>query len=425
MTGRKILDLAKVLYPINRSITGQGVRDSLNEIRKVIPGLEIVSVPSGTKCFDWTVPPEWEVSEAYLLGPDGAEILNLRNHNLHVVGYSEPIDINIDLADLQNHLHSLPNQPDAIPYITSYYEPRWGFCLTESKRRSLRPGTYRAVIRSRKFNGVLNYGELFIKGESESEVFLSSYVCHPQMANNEVSGPSVLSYVGQWLESLKNRLSYRLVFVPETIGAICYLSNNLAEMKDRVIAGFNLTCIGDNRTFSMIDSRTGNTLADRVARRVLHEISNGSFSRYSYLERGSDERQYGSPLVNLPLVTLCRTKFYEFPEYHTSKDDFSVVTAEGLNGGFEMVRRCIAQLELGKRFIARFPCEPQLGSRHLYPSLGGKRTGFTTELLLNILAYSDGTYDLRDIADICSVELREVETAAEQLLLAGLIDEAL
>ena len=424
MIGREILQFAQRLYPIHRSLTGEGVRDTLEIIKELVPALTIQSVPSGTLCFDWKVPKEWEISEAYLLDPDGKEVVNFRNHNLHVVGYSEPIDIELDLDDLQSHLYSLPDFPDSIPYITSYYEPRWGFCMTDTQRRGLRKGRYRAVIRSRKFDGVMNFGELLIPGASKSEVFLSTYICHPQMANNEVSGPSVLAHIGKWLGSRDNKLSYRLIFAPETIGAIYYLSQNLSHLKDRVIAGFNITCIGDDRSYSMISSRTGDTLADWVAETVLSEISDGNFNKYSFLERGSDERQYCSPGVDLPLVTLCRTKFYEFEEYHTSRDNFNLVTENGLAGGFEMVKGCLEYLEKQKRYIASFPCEPQLGHRNLYPTLGGRRTERFTEKVLNVLMYCDGHNDLRRIAELCRLTIDEVQEVAELLLSEKLIFEA-
>jgi len=422
MIGEEILEFARRIFPINRSLTGEGVRETLRLIKQRLPGLEIHEVPSGTKAFDWEVPDEWEITEAYLEDPTGRRIVDFSNNNLHVVGYSTPIDEVLTLDELQAHLHSLPDKPDAIPYVTSYYSDRWGFCLAHRDRASLARGNYRAVIRSRKFKGVMNYADLLIPGESSSEVLLSTYICHPSMANNEVSGPAVLTYIGRWLSGAPRRYSYRLVFAPETIGAIYYLSKHFEHLKNRVAAGFNISCVGDDRNYSYVASRKGNTLADRVAQRALTRMSS-DYVRHSYLERQSDERQYGSALIDLPFVGLSRTKYGCYDEYHTSHDDFSVVTASGLEGGFTMVKSCIEILESSRVYTSSYPCEPQLGKRGLYPTLGGGKVAASVDSLLNVLAYCDGRDDLMTVAEYCGLTFDETERIAKILHEHGLIRE--
>lgn len=414
MIGEQILSFARELYPINRSLTGSGVRETLSRIKHHLPDLRLLEAPSGVGALDWTIPDEWEISEAYIEGSDGQRIIDFSNHNLHVVGYSSPIDVTLSLDELQQHLHSIPDKPDAIPYVTSYYADRWGFCMTHRQREGLRDGSYRAVIRSRKFKGVMNYAELVIPGASTEEVLLSTYVCHPSMANNETSGPAVLTFLGRWLLEQPRRLTYRIVFAPETIGAIHYISQNLNHLKQRVVAGFNISCVGDDRNYSFVSSRKGATLADRVAEHVLPQLSS-SCVRHSFLERQSDERQYGSVLVDLPFVALSRTKYGCYDEYHTSLDDFSVVTATGLEGGFNMVAQCITALELNRTLVATTLGEPQLGKRGLYPTLGGGKVSSSVEALLNVLEYCDGSEDLLAVAERCKLSITEAAQAASLL----------
>jgi aminopeptidase-like protein len=422
MIGDEILAFAKELYPINRSLTGSGVRETLRRIGHHLPELQSLEVSSGSSAFDWTVPDEWEISEAYLEDPSGKRIIDFANHNLHVIGYSSPVDITISLDELQGHLHSIPEMPDAIPYVTSYYADRWGFCISHRQRVGLQQGNYRAVIRSRKFKGVMNYGELVIPGNSKKEVLLSTYVCHPSMANNETSGPAVLTFVGKWLLEHSRRYTYRIIFAPETIGAIHYISKNLNHLKQNVIAGFNVSCVGDDRNYSFVESRKGVTLADRIAEHVLPRLSS-SYVRHSFLERQSDERQYGSVLVDLPFIALCRTKYGCYEEYHTSMDDFSVVTATGLEGGFNLLTKCITALESNRTFIATTICEPQLGKRGLYPTLGGGKVSASVNTLLNVLEYCDGSDDLLTIAERCGLSITTIAEAAELLEKNGLLRE--
>lgn len=417
MIGADIHSLGRELFPIPRSITGQGVRDTLARLREIVPEMVIHFVPSGERCFDWVVPPEWNVREAYIVAPDGSRIADFAVNNLHLVGYSVPVDLELDLAELQNHLHSLPAQPGAIPYVTSYYQDRWGFCLTHEQRETLQPGNYRVRIDASKDPGVLNYGEILIPGDSCAEVLVSTYVCHPSMANNELSGPTVAIYLADWVRSLPSRrLSFRFVFIPETIGSIVYLSRNLEHLRSNVVAGFNVTCVGDERQYSFLPSRRGNTLADRVAQHVLRHLA-PDFVSYSFLDRGSDERQYCSPGVDLPVATIMRSKFGTYPEYHTSLDDFQFVTPEGLEGSFRVLQRCLECLDGNVRPITTVLCEPQLGPRGLYPTLSTRDSSEMVANLMNLLAYSDGSSDLLAIADTIGVpawELRDTVAVLEQ-----------
>src|SRR3989344_3143261 len=264
--GGEMYELAERIFPICRSITGKGLRKTLRTLQEHIP-LVIHEVPSGTKVFDWTVPKEWNIKDAYIITPEGKKIAEFKKNNLHVVGYSTPIDKEVSLAELEKHLCSFPEQPDAIPYVTSYYKAYWGFCLTHRERQSLKDGTYHVVVDSELKDGSLTYGEIIIPGSSKKEILLSTYVCHPSMANNELSGPVVVAHIAKWIASAPRKYTYRIIFIPETIGSLSYLSKHLREMKENSIAGFNLTCVGDDRAFSYLPSRNGETRAAQVARR--------------------------------------------------------------------------------------------------------------------------------------------------------------
>ncbi len=417
---QEMFAFVRELFPVCRSLTGDGVRQTLRTIRGHLPELTIHEVSSGTQVFDWVVPDEWNIREARLLGPHGQTIADFADSNLHVVGYSEPVDMTVSLAELQEHLYSLPELPDAIPYVTSYYRRNWGFCLTDRVRRDLVAGPYRVIINSTLAPGHLTYGELLLPGELRDEVFLSTYICHPSMANNELSGPAVTTWLAQWLSSQPRRYSYRIVFIPETIGSLTYMSANLETMKANIVAGFNLTCVGDDRAFSFMPSRLGGTLADRVALHVLAHLA-PDYRRYTFLERGSDERQYCAPGIDLPVCSIMRSKYGEYPEYHTSLDDLELVTAAGLGGAYGAYRRVLECLEANETLTATALGEPQLGKRGLYPTTSTRGSGLRVRDMMNVLAYSDGEHDLLRVAEVVGVPMWELFEAVETLKRHGLL----
>jgi aminopeptidase-like protein len=394
-SGEEMHSFAQALYPICRSLTGDGVRKTLGLIKQILPELVIREVPSGTVAFDWTVPDEWNIRTAYIEDPSGRRVVDFAHHNLHVVGYSTPVDVTIDLEELQKHLHSLPDKPDVIPYVTSYY------------KRDLKPGS-------------LTYGELVIPGKSNDEVLFSTYVCHPSMANNELSGPVIATYLAKWITKIDRNYTYRFVFVPETIGTVVYLSNLLNHLKKHVRAGFVLTCCGDEGRFSFMPSRTGQTYADKVARRVLAQHA-PDFIEYSFLQRGSDERQYCSPLVDLPVASVMRSKYHEYPEYHTSADDLTFVTPRGLQTTLNLYSKLIDTLEGNRILHAVVAGEPQLGKRGLYPNIGGQVDQKSVSAILDLLAFADGTNDVVDIANATGHDLSTLNLLSDTLIAHGLL----
>lgn len=420
--GLKMYQLAKELFPICRSISGNGVRKTLSVLKREVPELEIHEVPSGTGVFDWTVPKEWNIRDAYVMDEDGNKVIDFKKSNLHVVGYSIPVNETMPLKALQKHLYSLPEQPDAIPYVTSYYQERWGFCISHQQRQQLKNGLYQVYIDSELKNGSLTYGELIVPGKTSKEIFLSTYVCHPSMANNELSGPVVVAALAKWILSKPMRYTYRIIFIPETIGSITYLSLHHDEMKKNIIAGFNVTCVGDERTYSFLPSRYGNTLADKAA---LHVLKNRhlKYKHYSYLDRGSDERQYCSPGIDLPVASIMRSKFGEYPEYHTSLDNLTFITAKGLASSYSILKDCLEALERNHVYQVQCCCEPQLSKRELYPTLSTKNSGKAVRNMMNFLAYADGNNDLLDIANIIHVPVWELYGIAERLTENGLLQK--
>ena len=412
--GRFMHELATRLFPICRSITGDGVRETLEILGDYLPGLTVVEVPSGTGVFDWTVPDEWNIRGAYLMGPDGQRVIDFADSNVHVVSYSVPVDAELSLEQLQEHLHSDEVHPTAIPYVTSYYNRNWGFCLPHEQRVSLPDGTYRAVIDSTLEPGHLTYGEFVLPGETDDEIFISTYICHPSLANNELSGPVVAVALARWLMSVPNRhFTYRFVFVPESIGAITYTSRNLEHLREHVVAGFNLTCIGDDGDYSYLASRLGNLPIDRIARRVL--AARTPSVEYSYLDRGSDERHYGAPGVDLPIVSLMRTKYGAYPEYHTSLDGLTVITPTGLQGGLDLVRDCIKMLDSSEYYQTNVLAEPQLGKRGLYHTMHARTVADIILLRTNVLAYADGRHSVQDMAELFGLPVEEVQEVVQEL----------
>ena len=415
--GIEMYALCTELFPICRSITGNGVRQTLQILRDIVPKMTLHEVPSGTQVFDWTVPKEWNIRDAWIKNSKGEKILDFQKTNLHVMGYSLPVDKKITLAELLPLIHTQPDQPDAIPYVTSYYKERYGFCMTQNQKDALPEDTYHIYIDSELKIGSLMYGEILIPSTegNENEIFLSTYVCHPSMANNELSGPAVTIYLAKWLLGKKHRrYNYRIIFIPETIGAITYLSQYLPEMKKRIRAGFNISCVGDDRTYSYVASRYGDTLADKVAKNVL-SFCYPEYKQYSFLQRGSDERQYNAPGVDLPVCAVCRSKYSEYPEYHTSKDDMGLISPSGLQGAYEVYCEIIEALEHNYIYEIQCLCEPQLGKRGLYPTTSQKGSYDDIKSMMNFIAYADGSNDLVDISNRIHTPVKQLIPIAEQL----------
>lgn len=421
--GQQLYRLAVELFPITRSITGHGVRETLRIISVLLPSLDIHEIDSGQTVFDWTIPLEWNIKEAYIAELDGTRVVDTSITNLHVVGYSHPVDTILSIEDLDSHLHSRPDLPNAIPYVTSYYRSSWGFCLSHFQRQALTQSHYKVKIDSTLSSGSLTYADLIVPGELTDEVLISTYTCHPSMGNNETSGMVVASFLAQYIQKTgKPRYTYRFVFVPETIGAVAYISKHLAHLKQNVIAGFVLTCVGDNRSYSFMPSREGNTLSDRVATHVLSRVFSVEYTKYSFLDRGSDERQYCSPGIDLPVVSLMRTKYGSYAEYHTSLDDLTLISPEGLYGGFAINKACLDCIEINRTYQSTVLCEPFLSKYGLYEELtNGIDYPIFTRRVSDILAYADGTTDLLAMAELFQCSIFELKPLADKLVDAGLL----
>jgi aminopeptidase-like protein len=419
-----IFNLAKKIFHLNRSLTGDGNRKTFEILCKYIPNLKTFEIKSGVRAFDWTIPKEWKVQEAHIITPEGRKICDYNQCNLHLVAYSIPFEGVITLEELNKHLYSRKDLPNAIPYVTSFYKKTWGFCISQSERNKLKKGNYKIVIKTKLFNGSMTYGEVLIKGKSKKEIFLSTYICHPSMANNEVSGPVVLTYLLKWLydRKIKPKFSFRAIFIPETIGSIYYLSKNLPYLKKNVIAGMNITCVGDNRSYSILYSKYKNTIADKLGEHII-KWTYKNYKSYNWNDRGSDERQYCSPFVDLPFVSLMRSKHTEYPEYHTSLDTLnSVVTAEGLSGGFAINQNFIVALEKNFNPISKIMCEPMMSKRNLYPSImHGKRRPASVRTIMNFLSWCDGKNSLLDIAEKINEPIWNLYEISDLLLKKNII----
>jgi aminopeptidase-like protein len=410
------------LFPLCRSITGDGVRRTLEIVQQLVP-LEVIEVPSGTAVFDWTVPNEWNIREAYIKGPDGQKVVDFDEHNLHLVGYSVPVRQTMPLDELEKHLHSLPEQPELIPYRTSYYNEIWGFCLSHARRADLEEGEYEVVIDSSLEPGHLTYGELVLPGECEEEILVSCHVCHPTLANDNLSGLAVAVFLAKALETAELRFTYRFLFIPGTIGSITWLAHN-QETAKHIRAGLVAANLGDPGSFHYKRSRQGDAGIDRAVQVALRD-SGAEYRVEDFVPFGYDERQYCSPGFDLPVGSLTRTPWGQYPEYHTSADNLDLVTDESLQGSLEMYLEVVQILEQNRRFRNLNPkCEPQLGKRGLYGSLGGGTEGRDQQLArLWVLNLSDGKHSLLDIAERSGMGFRILAEAAEALLAAELLAE--
>jgi aminopeptidase-like protein len=418
--GKIMLEFISRVWNFNRSITGPGTSQTLQEINRELPKLQVRKIKSGTVCWDWEIPKVWRVNNAYILDSEGNEIVNLINNNLHLTSYSIPFDGYIGLEELKKHINTLSENPDAIPYATSYYHSSWSFNLAYSEFKNLKDELYYVKIESSFEEGFLEYGELYIEGESKKEIVFTTYVCHPSMANNELSGPAVAIELAKYIQSLHRYYSYRILFVPETIGTIAFLSQNLDGLKANFLSGHVLTCLGDERAWSYMPSRKGQELCDFVSRRVL--IDNQiEYREFSFLERGSDERQYCSPLVNLPVSSIMRSKYGTFPEYHNSKDNLDFISAKGLNDSLRIHTLLVDEYERNRVPRAVKYGEPMLSKRNLRSTLGGGNLSSEERLISNVLAFSDGSVDIEELSRILKVSKEKLWSAVDLLIKEGLV----
>ena len=420
--GRDVYALVSRLYPICRSLTGDGVRQTFSLIREHIP-LAVHEVPSGTQVFDWTVPKEWNIRDAYVKDERGMRVIDFKQSNLHVVSYSVPVRKRMSLAELKGHLHTLPEYPDWVPHRTTYYKEAWGFCLSHRRLLELQDGEYEVCIDASLENGHLTYGEYYLEGEKTDEVLISCHICHPSLCNDNLSGVAVATFLAEHLSRLSLRHSYRFLFIPATIGSITWLYRNedrIANIKH----GMVLTCLGDSGNPTYKKSRRGDAEIDRACLQVLKH-SGRPYEVLDFYPYGYDERQYCSPAFNLPVGVLMRTAHGRFAQYHTSADDLDFVQAPSLGDSFALCLKVFSVLENNRRYLNKNPkCEPQLGKRGLYRLSGGRPAGPSDEqVLLWVLNLSDGGHTLLDIAERSGLAFQPVKRAADALVRYNLLEE--
>jgi aminopeptidase-like protein len=422
-TGQDIYALASELYPICRSITGGGVRETLDILGRQIP-LDIHEVQTGTQVFDWTVPREWNIRDAYIKNEAGERVVDFRAHSLHVLNYSVPVRERRTLAELKEHIYTLPDQPDLIPYRTSYYAERWGFCMAHKALEALPDGVYEAVIDSSLTDGHLTYGEYLHRGETGDEFLFSAHICHPSLANDNCSGLALLTLLAKHLSGQKTQLTYRFLFAPGTIGAITWLARNETNA-GRIKHGLTVSCVGDGGGPTYKKSRRGDAMIDRAMTHVLKHAT-PTPNLLDFIPYGYDERQYCSPGFNLPVGMFQRSQFGTFPEYHTSADNLDFIRPEHLAASYDMILRAIEIAEHNARFINLSPkCEPQLGKRGLYGAIGGDKDAAAKNMaMLWVLNLSDGGHSLLDIAERAGIPFRIIHSTACLLQEHGLLAPA-
>lgn len=420
--GEKMYHMMDEMYPICRSITGDGVRKTHEIIRKQIQ-IETYEVPTGTQVFDWIIPKEWNIKDAYIINPKGEKIIDFKKSNIHVLNYSIPIMAKMSLEELKPHLFTLPEQPDTIPYLTSYYKENWGFCMSHNEFLKLQKGEYEVVIDSTLKDGHLTYGEYYLKGKQDDEILISCYTCHPSLCNDNLSGIVLTTFLAKILSTLSLKYSYRFLFIPETIGAITWLSINEKNVQ-KIKSGLVVTCVGDPGDSTYKKSIHGNAEIDRIAINVLKN-SGQNYKIIDFFPPGSDERQFSSPAFNLPIGLLMRTSFPNFSEYHTSADNMEFVQSQYLADTFSKYIRMIYILENNRTYLNLNPkCEPQLGKRGLYTQIGSQKDGYVDEFsILAVLNLSDGKHSLLDISERAVIEFSLIKKAADLLLTYDLLKE--
>jgi aminopeptidase-like protein len=419
-TGQEMHALMASLYPICRSITGDGFRASLRILQQHIP-LEIHEVPTGTQVFDWIVPNEWNIRDAYICDPHGNKVVDFKQSSLHILQYSQPMHCRMPLAELKKHLFSIPEQPDWIPYRTSYYKENWGFCLPHSVLETLPEGEYEVCIDASLEPGSLTYGEYMLQGESEDEVLISCHSCHPSLCNDNLSGMALAIFLAKWVSQVKRHYTYRFLFIPGTIGSITWLALHQQEAQ-RIRHGLVVACVGDSGNLVYKKSRQGNAEIDQAVLQVLKD-SGVEYRILDFIPYGYDERQYCSPGFNLPVGSLTRTPHGEFPEYHTSGDNLDFVRPHALADSLSKYKQVLELLEANQVYVNTNPfCEPQLGKRGLYSLIGGRKGTEQIEMaVLWVLNYSDNEHSLLDIARISAMPFSTIREAAHALLEKGLL----
>ena len=402
--GSHMLSFAKKIFPYNRSIVSREVLRTLKIIKKEVKLIKIHKVKSSTKIYDWKIPKEWKVSSAKIFDLKKNIIVDYDKNNLHLVSHSIPVNKIIKLNELKKKMYFIKKLPHAIPYRTYYYKKDWGFCVSYNQFKKMKDKRYKVLIKSKLSNGYLRYGELFIKGKSKKEVIFTTNICHPSLGNNETSGIVVLTFLAKYLAKKKNKYSYRFLFLPETIGSLVYIKKNFYNLKKNLLFGFNCVCVGDDRQYSILEPKKTNSNSYYFVKKTLNKL-NIKFKQFSWLKRGSDERQFSSPIIDLDFSSLMRSKYAEYKEYHTSLDDLKkVVTEKGLKGSLKMYKVLAGLIEKERFPKSKFIGEPFLSKRKIYPNIGGFIHPKKIKSLLDYLSFCDGLTPSEKIAQLCKVK---------------------
>ena len=400
----KIMKWANDLFPICRSLTGEGNRKTLRYIKNINRNFKIKNFKSGEKFYDWKIPLEWKIKNAYIKDKLGLKIIDFKKNNLYVLNYSTPIKKRLNFLKLKKNIFTLKKSPSLIPYATSYYKRRWGFCMEYKKFKNFRNNQkFDVLIDSKHFKGKMDYAELVIKGKSKKTILICSYICHPSLANNELSGPLVLTALSKILKPSKYTI--KLLLIPETIGAIAYIKKNLNFLRQNLVAGINISCVGDKGKFSLISSLSENTYADKISLRILKKRN---FKKYSFLDRGSNERQFGCQNLNLPFVTICRSRFGDYKQYHTSADNLKILSEKNLRESTILIRDIIYEIQKNRIFLKSTTCEPFLTKYNLVNLIGGPKKDRYFQEIQNIVAYAGKDFDIKELSIKLKINFKKV-----------------
>jgi len=402
----KIMGWEKDLFPLCRSLTGEQNRKTLKYIKNINNKFQLKSFKSGQHVYDWKIPKEWWIKDAYIKDSNQKKILDFKKNNLHLLNYSLPIKKKINLDNLKKNIFTNKQKPKIIPYVTSYYKKRWGFGMSYNQLKKMKKKEiYNILIDSGHFNGRMDYAEMTLKGRSKKFILICSYICHPSMANNELSGPLVVTALSKMLK--KSKYTVKLLLIPETIGAIAYINKNINHLRNNLVAGFNLSCVGDKSRFSLISSLNENTYSDKIAYRVLEK--NFKFKKFSFLKRGSNERQFGCQNLNLPFVTICRSRFGDYPEYHTSKDNLNLINEKNLMESSFLIKKIVDEIQQNSVYIKQTICEPFLTKYNLVNLIGGPKKSKFFEDIQNVIAYCGRDYDLKELSKKLNITKKEIK----------------